>query len=368
MEDIMKTARAKLLGEMLLLLMLFAQAPHASATVTYYVGSCMAGSYPNISDALAATVPPDVVKVCPGTYPDQVFITKPLTLEGISTSSSDQVVITQPTGGLSGSCRNVGDGVQLCVTGAGSVSITNITVDGTGTTGATGIYYKNSSGTLNHVQTRFQENGIYVEGGADTVTIENSDLNNFTGYGIFGEDTSSSHNELTLKIEGNTVAPTPGATAAIRTANGASLTLTGNIIRGPAPPATGSCSGLCFGVKVTLPSAGSISGNTITDSNTAGIALLAGNTSTISVTSNTIFNIGGDGIQLQSGVTTVPVQKNIISRTENGINFKCNANKNVSANTISAVDDFAHANLPSGLAAADTYYNLAIVFNDSSCK
>jgi hypothetical protein len=45
--------------------LLVVHVPHASATVTYYVGSCAGGSYGTISAALAASPAPNFVYVCP---------------------------------------------------------------------------------------------------------------------------------------------------------------------------------------------------------------------------------------------------------------------------------------------------------------
>jgi hypothetical protein len=365
----MRTKNPTLFWKILFLPLLAAQVPLASATVTHFVGSCAPGSYETISDALATKPAPNVVEVCPGTYPEQVLITSPVTLEGISSSTANQAFITVPSGGLTSNCPNFGDGVQVCVSNAGTVNITNITVAGGGKA-AEGIVYNNSSGTLNHLEMRFQATGIFLQGTANAVTVENSNLHSFSTYGIFALDTSPSRNEFTMSIKGNTLAAEPGAASGIFAAYGASQTLTGNIIHGPALPTTGNnCSGSCIGLLVALPAAGSISGNTITDSTSAAIALVPGTaSSTMSVTSNTILNISGDGIQLESGVTDVPIEKNSISATNNGINFQCNADKNVSSNTISAVDTFAHANIPPGVTAADTYFNVPIISNESSCE
>ena len=43
---------------------------------TFYVGSCHVGAYPRISAAVAAVPAGSIVSVCPGTYPEQVQITK----------------------------------------------------------------------------------------------------------------------------------------------------------------------------------------------------------------------------------------------------------------------------------------------------
>src|SRR5579864_5377125 len=107
----------------------------ASTSTTYVVGSCkpLLRSFTTIQDALNATPPPTVVQVCPGTYPEQVTITLPVTLEGISSGDSDQAVIVPPSGGL---MPNATDdfgsslAVQLWVDNAtGPVNISNLTVD-----------------------------------------------------------------------------------------------------------------------------------------------------------------------------------------------------------------------------------------------
>jgi hypothetical protein len=41
------------------------------------------------------------VLVCPGTYPEQVTISQPLTLQGITSANSAQAVIAVPGGGMS---------------------------------------------------------------------------------------------------------------------------------------------------------------------------------------------------------------------------------------------------------------------------
>ena len=56
----------------------------AVTTVTYAAGTCKPSlpSFSTISGALAATPAPNVVLVCPGTYPEQIVITQAVTLPG----------------------------------------------------------------------------------------------------------------------------------------------------------------------------------------------------------------------------------------------------------------------------------------------
>src|SRR5215472_16215648 len=80
----------------------------SASTITYAVGTCRAHlpSYPTISAALATTPPGNVVEVCPGTYREQVQITQPVTLEGVTGEDSARVIIAPPLGGLVANATN----------------------------------------------------------------------------------------------------------------------------------------------------------------------------------------------------------------------------------------------------------------------
>jgi len=352
--------------------------PLASATVTYQVGGCLGSSVTNfttISAALGDIHLPNVVKVCAGTYPEQLFIRNSVTLEGVSNGNAAQVVITAPPGGLAECGGNVNIVMQVCVINAGTVNITNVIVDGDGIigSGVYGIYYADTSGTLDHVETRFQRGaggvGIDLAESANTVTVENSNVHSFNLYGILATDESNSGAEMTVKIEANTIAPDPTAIGGILTGGGASVTISDNIVLGPSKPvSTNFCAGEggCFGIAVAVPSAGSISGNTVVDvgSYAAGIQLLAclcAASTTFSVTSNTIFDAGGNAIQLSTNNGPPPplkIEGNIISQALNGIDFGCTIDNNVSSNTISAIHSFALADVPPGVTTSNKYYDV----------
>ncbi len=360
---------------LLFLLALAAQVPLASATVTNYVGHCVSGSYATISAALATTPAPNYVYVCPGTYAEQVVITKPVTLEGIYTSNAGQAFITVPSGGLTGDnpCYPELGYVQVCVSSTGTVNITNITVDGAGaSTEPVGIAYYNSSGTMNHIETRFQEGdglgvGIYVFQAPSTVTVENSNLHSFDFTGIL---TSA---DTEVKIEGNALAPDSNAEAAIGAFSANSMTISGNVINGPSAPA--GCDPthgyFCAGIIVAPASAGSVTNNTVAGvgGGYSGILILGQGDypTTMSVTSNAIFNIaGGDGIQLNTFVAPLPpltIKDNTITQARNGVNFECNLNNNVSSNLITAVGGYGVANVASGEDSPNTYYNVPTLYS-----
>ena len=95
-----------------------------------------------ITLAVAAVSPGGTIKVCPGTYPEQVVISKPLTIQGIQDGNNDAAVIVPPVRG-SGSEHDQALAVpcllailtaaQILVTATtGPVNISNLTVDGSG--------------------------------------------------------------------------------------------------------------------------------------------------------------------------------------------------------------------------------------------
>lgn len=339
--------------------------PQASATVTHYVGSCMTGSYSTIMAALATSPAPNVVEVCPGTYAEQVVMTKAVTLKGISTSNTDQVVISVPAGGLSVTTPCATEGAaQVCAAGAGPIDITNITVDGTGGAEPVGIAYNDASGTVNYVETRNQGAigvGIYLVGALNTVTVQNSTVYDFGLFGIFVEDGSGTGSDFTVKLEGNTLVPDPTAEAAIWFREGKSVTVSGNLINGPSAPPCGSGSG-CGGIVAYTPVAGSITKNKVFGVGSGGVGIYVGaGVGTISVTSNTVFEISGDGIQLNT--TGVPVTGNTIMQVTNGIDLECNANSGVTSNTMTAIHSVGLANVPSGAVPVNNYYDTPTLFS-----
>jgi hypothetical protein len=365
-----KNSKASLLGRMLFLCVVLAAVcvPQVLATVTNYVGTC-AGTpnFTTITAALATTPAPSVVEVCPGTYPEQLVISKAVKLEGIAASGADQVFITVPSGGLAANeCSVLADQpVQVCVAEADTVDITNVAVDGTGATSPVGIYYVSTSGTLNQLELRFQEGdgigmGIGLSGAANTVTVENSNVHDFDGTGIWVYDGSSSHNELTARIENNTLAPDPTASIGISSYGGKSVTISGNAIDGPATPPCSS-TGTCAGIVAHTAVAGSITNNKVFGIGSSGVGIMINSgAGTMSVKTNTVFDVQGDGIQLNA--TSVPVTGNILMQVQNGIDLECNTNPGVTSNKMTAIHSVGLANVPDAV-PVNSYYDTPTLYS-----
>src|ERR1700675_4530073 len=66
------------------------------------VGTCKPNlqSYSTIEDAVSNVAAGGTILVCAGAYPEQVLITKPLTMKGVLSGKAAASVITSPKGGL----------------------------------------------------------------------------------------------------------------------------------------------------------------------------------------------------------------------------------------------------------------------------
>jgi hypothetical protein len=330
-----------------LLLILVAQ-PLVAAT--YYVGSCKAGAYSTISAAVAAVPSGSTIDVCPGTYPEQVVISQPLTLQGIVSNNSSQAVITVPSGGLTTTPSifwgTVAAQVQVM---AGPVNITNITVDGAGPCpgSGVGIYYASgSSGTMNGVEARNvvcpAATGLMAENGAgvnQTVKIENSNIHDNRYAGIF-TCTDQLPSTLTVSISGNSVA---GGKFGIVSFCNTAGTVAGNFV-----------SGAQVGIEST---SATVSGNTIS-AGIQGIKVWGA----ASITSNHISHSPTGIILFDNNAT---IKTNAITNSNIGIEFSCFTGT-ITGNTINgAATGFDQ--VPVAFNGVNKFYNVSTVRVAGGC-
>jgi hypothetical protein len=340
---------------------------------TYYVGTCKAGAYPSIGAAVATVPSASIIDVCPGTYPEQVVISQPLTLQGVASGGSAQAIITIPASGLTTTSSIVFGTVaaQVEVT-AGPVNITGITVDGATSSGCldapvVGIFYAGgSSGTLNEVETQFQSCntaglGILAENGSGTptsVTIENSNTNLSGAAGIYVCGSG-----LDAKIKNNYLVENSGD--AITTNCNGTANVSGNVVNA-------LYGGPRSGILLMAPSS-TVTGNTVTGAPIMPAAdgvVVSGNTVTASgagiwvdgaakVTSNHISN-GTFGIVIAVPGSTV--QSNFISQEQIGIEFQC-VTATVSGNTIAGSGENSPGTgfdkFPGTSTGTNKFYNVA---------
>jgi hypothetical protein len=371
-----------------LLSLVLAVAAEPLVATTYYVGTCKTGAFGTISAAVATVPAGSIIDVCPGSYAEQVIISKGLTLQGILSNNSSQAVITVPSGGLPTTASSILFGLvtpQVEVT-AGPVTLTNITVDGSASgndcpsTPYIGIFYASgSSGTVNEVETRNQNCsnagnfglGILAENGAGTtqsVTIENSNINNSSGFGI-SACSDQTPSTLMASIKSNYVAAINDYGIYMACNTGGSVS--GNII----VPLVG------YGVVAGSPSS-SISKNTVNGAvnsgifitDTAGAVVVSGNTingantgiSVSSAGSVTANNILGGSYGINLGVSGATIKSNIITQAPVGIEFNCFSGDTVSGNTINGATTGTDQ-VPAAFSGANKFYNVGTVRVGGAC-
>ncbi len=229
---------------------------YAKKPLTLQVGGCLTGfaNYPTISAALTGAPAGATIDICPGTYPEQLTVTRNVSLVGVSVGNSSLEHLVAPSTGLVTNAMYLGtnnpvDAQIVVEKGVSAFTISGLTIDGnnSGITGCApdlvGILVQDASGTINGnaiINTNLggQLEGcqtglaVYVESdaaGASAVAVTNNDVVNFQKNGITGNETNTG-----LTVTGNTVLglgddPANGQNS-IQVGFGATGTVTGNVV------------------------------------------------------------------------------------------------------------------------------------------
>jgi parallel beta-helix repeat protein len=291
------------------------------------VGNCRPDlpSFDTFADAIAGTPTGGTINVCPGTYAEQFTITKNLTINGIASGNGGLPVVVPPAGGLlqnivtynvpSGFIGNRLIAAQVIVNPGLTVNIRNISIDATNNnlpncSVPVGIYFADSSGTVNHVvfrnqltlcnaATNPQGDAVLVQSDGTlpaVVSVLNSSFHN-PGWMAMHADGAGA--DVTLK---NNTAVGPGATSGngILVESGAGATAITNNTESNALP---NNQGTGYWGILLNGCAGNSLVNTNTLSNTqVGIYVSCG---TNTVSGNTVFNSQLDGIVVCGSGNTV---------------------------------------------------------------
>lgn len=299
--------------------------------------SCSAPGYNTISLAIAAASPGDTIKVCAGTYSEQLSITKSLTLLGLGTQSNpttikpNSVTANAAGGGAFGPSSSP-EAAIILVSGTTGVTIVNVVVDGSlasvsitscAPPSYEGVLFSGASGTLvNSVVTNFYQSSTLYYGcqssaglavlvqtptsEASTVSISNNVVTNYQKDGIACNDAGSM-----CSINGNTVSPLAAATSAnapngIQVAYGAVAKVSHNTVTGNECNSVDCGPNLitqssAVGILTLQSGAGTVvTGNTVTG-NDVGIASAQ---DAVKVTGNTVTNNRYVGIYQDDGTYT----------------------------------------------------------------
>ncbi len=330
------------------------------------VGTCTAKSnFGTIQSAVDAAAAGDTVVVCPGDYPEEVTITKALTLRGINGKPLPRITI--PAGGaVANTTRMNGKSTaaQVLVSPAttADVTIANIIVDGSGNNITScgleliGIYYRNAGGTVYNSTAQNQllppgyqgcqsGQGIFVENetpGTDAITVKRNTVTNFNKNGItfnraaaVGEITQNTVVGIgpTDQIAQNGIQVGFGATAKVISNTVKNLVYT--------PATTGSAGILMYSLDSASYLTPPVVEANVIDNAQYGVVLDAVNGTAgnmVQVTRNRISNSQFAGIGLYSdGISDdyINVWKNAVSITTpfDGIDV-CSDNNTIQSNVV----------------------------------
>jgi len=279
------------------------QVAHAQTPVSV-VGTksaaCPDAQFSTIQAAVDHASPGTVIRICPGTYPEQVSITKALSLQG------ESGVVIEP----SSVEDNAMDGLApiIRVAGATDVHISDVIVDGTNSgptaCGPTfiGILYKNASGDVKSVAVRNVklstslngcQSGLAIliqsaSGGMSVVDVADSSIHDYQKNGITADGSGTE-----VQIENNVVtgvgATTGAAQNGIQISSGAGGSISKNTVANhiwsPCVSVT-SCEAIGIDILVFQSDSVSVEQNVAGISQT-GIAIVANHATVIQ---NQVFN------------------------------------------------------------------------------
>ena len=125
----------------------------ATRTVAPLATACPDPQYTTIAAAVNAANPGDVIDICPAVYPEQLVITKPLTLRGIEVNGIGRVLLQPTLAAVSGLTTEA----VITVLNTTGVTIQNLAIDashnsingcGSGVPSLAGVHFSSSSGVL----------------------------------------------------------------------------------------------------------------------------------------------------------------------------------------------------------------------------
>lgn len=273
-------------------------------------------AFTTIQAAVNASSTGDTILVCPGVYPEQVTITKSLTIRGVA-AGNENLVLIRPGALTAANSTSFSSGNPIAaivlVKEAKGVTLTNLTIDGANNVfgdcaiNLVGIYYRNASGKVEADAVRnIRLGGPGLEGCQ-------------AGIGIFAQSGTGPGSPSKLTVLGSTVHDYQ-KTGIVGNEAGTELTAIGNGVAGDGPTPFIAQNGIQIGFGAT----GTISFNSVVnqvwtpcvDLNNCAFsstAVLIFDADSVNVTANSIAK-SQTGIYLQSDHSDATL--NVVSDTD----------------------------------------------------
>lgn len=282
---------------------------------------CPNATYNTIGAAITAAQSGDVIEICPAVYPEQIVITKPITLLGLHVQGIGRVLIqptalTQPT--LPAPVGTLDFMAVISVVNTSNVTIYDLAIDAskntvTGCTVAlAGIHFYNASGVVDSAA---------ISGAQLSNPLSCTALFPGNGFGVQVDETASSTTSFSVTVR-NTSIHDFGRNAILVVGSGETANIDGNSIAGVGP-STGANQ---FGVFLADGATGQVTGNSISQ----------GNCGTISIPD--CYNLRSEGVVLRSVGNGTVVAGNMISNVQAGVFVNGATGAVVTGNTVSNVD------------------------------
>jgi hypothetical protein len=260
--------------------------------------------------AVSAVPAGATVEICPGTYAEQITVTQPITLKGLTSGTNAQVLITVPHAGLSqngtGPVSNFPIYAQILAQDAGPVNISGLTVDGASSSCPNGA----SAGVV-YLSTAAPASGKLTD---SVIRNTGNACSNPQAAGIYGENGSAMPSAIT--ISSNSVHSVNGQ--AIMLGPNQSGTVTGNTVS----QAQGG-----IGLQSSGPNVKVTTNNISSTQNAISINSVAG----AIVQSNSLINTNNEAISIQdhSAGGSNNITKNTINEGQCGISINNAASSDV---------------------------------------
>jgi hypothetical protein len=282
---------------------------------------CPNAAYSTIGAAITAAQSGDVIEICPALYPEQLVITKPLTLLGLHVDGIGRVLIqppslTQPV--LPAPVGTLDFLAVISVVNTSDVTIYDLAIDASKnsvsgcTVALAGVHFYNASGVVDSEAI----SGTQLADPSSCMALFPGN-----GFGVQVDETASSTASFSVTVR-NTSISDFGRNGILVSGAGETANIDGNSIAGVGP-STGVNQ---FGIFLADGATGQVTGNSISQ----------GNCGTISIPD--CFNLRSEGVVLRSVGNGTVVAANMISNVQAGIFLNGATGAVVTGNIISNVD------------------------------
>jgi nitrous oxidase accessory protein NosD len=275
---------------------------------------CPDPKYTTITEAVNAASAGDEIAICPGLYPEQLVITKPLTLRGVEVNGVNRVLLQPSLVDL----LSLPSEAVITVMNTQGVNIKNLAIDASKnsvsgcTVALAGIHFYNASGVVD---------SDAISGTQLSNPLSCTTLFPGNGFGVQVDETAGSTASFCVTVR-NTSIHDFGRNGILVTGSGETANIDGNSIAGVGP-STGVNQ---FGVFLADGATGQVTGNSISQ----------GNCGTISIPD--CFNLRSEGVVLRSVGNGTVVAGNMITNVQAGVFVNGATGAVVTGNTISNVD------------------------------